>query len=140
MGGYIESILSEEQMAAYFDGMLSTHESNMVEDLIASVPELQELQDDIDMVDDSYLYTIDEDVPIECMADDFELPEISMTPHFSERSQVEDFRATEEMIDEYDNEDQLDDKDDSYEEFQNEDSEAHQQDDFQNNDYDTTFL
>lgn len=74
MGNYFEPVLSEEQLAAYLDGMLTTEESNMVENLIASSPDMVEIMDDLDAVDSSYIYEVDEEVPIECMADDFSLP------------------------------------------------------------------
>ena len=76
MGYYFEPVLSEEQMAAYLDGMLSTEESNMVEELIDSNPEMVEIQDTIDSVDTTYLYVTNEEIPIECLADDFSLPDI----------------------------------------------------------------
>lgn len=76
MGNYFEPVLSEEQLAAYLDGMLSTEESNMVEELIDSNPEMLEIQDVIDSVDTTYLYEINDEIPIECLADDFSLPDI----------------------------------------------------------------
>lgn len=76
MGNYIEPVLTEEQMAAYLDGMLSTDENNMVESLILSYPELQEIQDAMDSVDSTYIYDMDQEIPIECLADDFILPDI----------------------------------------------------------------
>ena len=77
MGYYFEPVLSEEQMAAYLDGMLSTEESNMVEELIDSNPEMVEIQDVIDSVDTTYLYTTNDEIPIECLVDDFSLPNIN---------------------------------------------------------------
>jgi len=76
MGNYFEPVLSEEQMAAYLDGMLSTEESNMVEELIDSNPEMVEIQDAIDSVDNTFLYVTNDEIPIECLADDFSLPDI----------------------------------------------------------------
>ena len=77
MGNYFEPVLSEEQLAAYLDGMLSAEENNMVEELISSCPEMAEIQDAIDSVDATYLYESDDEIPIECMADDFSLPDIN---------------------------------------------------------------
>lgn len=76
MVNYFEPVLSEEQMAAYLDGMLSTEESNMVEELIDSNPEMVEIQDAIDSVDNTFLYVTNDEIPIECLADDFSLPDI----------------------------------------------------------------
>lgn len=76
MENYFEPILSEEQLAAYMDGMLSTEESNMVEAIVDSNPEMVEIQETIDSVDNAYIYAIDEEVPIELIADDFTLPDI----------------------------------------------------------------
>ncbi|MGN0213325.1 MAG: hypothetical protein ACI4AH_00775 [Muribaculaceae bacterium] len=78
MGNYFEPVLTEEQMAAYLDGMLTDEESSMVEELISSVPELSEIEDVIASVDASYIIEVDNEVPIECMADDFVLPEIGV--------------------------------------------------------------
>jgi len=76
MGNYFNYVLSEEQMAAYLDGMLSAEESNMIEELIDSNSEMVEIQDAIDAVDLTYLYETNYEIPIECMADDFSLPDI----------------------------------------------------------------
>ena len=76
MGNYFEPVLSEEQLSAYLDGMLSAEENNVVEELISSSPEMAEIQDSIDSVDSTYLYENDYEIPIECMADDFSLPDI----------------------------------------------------------------
>lgn len=81
MGNYYEQVLSEEQMAAYLDGMLTPEESNMVEELINSSPELVEIQDMIDSVDNTYFYETDEEIPIECLADDFSLPDVGYEYH-----------------------------------------------------------
>lgn len=77
MGRYDIFSLTEEQMAAYLDGMLSDEQSNMVEELIASDEDLQQIQDALDAVDSTFI-GLDpaEDVPLECLADDFVLPEI----------------------------------------------------------------
>ena len=79
MERYFDPILSEEQLAAYLDGMMSVEESAMVEDIIAADPELQELQETIDCVDTAYIAGQGEDIPIECMADDFCLPELDFS-------------------------------------------------------------
>lgn len=76
MENYIKPALSEEQMAAYLDGMLSTEESEMVEELIYANPEMEEIQDSIDSIDSTFIYEADNEVPIECLADDFVLPHI----------------------------------------------------------------
>lgn len=76
MGNYFEPVLSEEQMAAYLDGMLSSEESNMVEELIESNPVMVEIQDAFDSIDNTYLYVTNDEIPIECLADDFSLPDI----------------------------------------------------------------
>lgn len=86
MGYYIEPVLSEEQMAAYLDGMLSTEESNMVEEMMESSPEMTEIQDAIDSVDSTYIYEVEEEVPIECLADDFSLPDVGYDYYQSEES------------------------------------------------------
>lgn len=79
MGRYDIFSLTEEQMAAYLDGMLNAEQSNMVEELIASDEDLQQIQDALDAVDSTFI-GLDpaEDVPLECLADDFVLPEIPM--------------------------------------------------------------
>ena len=78
MGNYIETILSEEQMAAWLDDMLTDEESSMVEELLSHSTELQEIQDVIDAVDITAVYDADEEVPVECLADDFTLPAIDL--------------------------------------------------------------
>lgn len=78
MANYFEPVLSEEQMAAYLDGMLSIEESNMVEELISSSPEMEEIHDTIDTIDSTYINEPQNEVPIECMADDFILPEVGV--------------------------------------------------------------
>lgn len=76
MESYFEPVLSEEQLAAYLDGMLSDEESNMVEEQISSTPEMEEILEAVDAVDNAYIYESDNEVPIECQADDFSLPVI----------------------------------------------------------------
>ena len=78
MENYIEPILSEEQMAAYLDGMLSVEERNMVEQRIESSPELTEIQEIIDVVDIASVYESENEIPIECITDDFVLPEMDL--------------------------------------------------------------
>ena len=63
-------------MAAYLDGMLSTEENYMVEAAISSSPELTELQEVVDSVDSAYVEELDCEIPIECAADDFVLPDV----------------------------------------------------------------
>lgn len=90
MGNYIEHILSEEQMAAYLDGMLSTEESYMMEATISSSPELTELQEIVDSVDTAYIEDLNCEIPIECMADDFTLPDIDYVTDYEEDSTMDD--------------------------------------------------
>lgn len=90
MGNYFEPVLSEEQMAAYLDGMLSAEDCNMVEELIDSDPEMVEIQDAIDSVDTTYLYESDDEIPIECMADDFSLPDMGYVNSRNTDSYYED--------------------------------------------------
>ena len=126
MGNYFEPVLSEEQMAAYLDGMLSTEESNMVEELIDSNPEMVEIQEAIDSVDTTYLYVTNDEIPIECLADDFSLPDIV---------QVEDHHTVS-----YDSDDYYD--SDSYnEEYENQDNtyDTDYEDDSSDADYDDSF-
>lgn len=107
MENYYETVLSAEQMAAYLDGTLSTNENIMVEEVINMTPELAEIQDVIDTVDYTYLYETDEEIPIDCWADDFSLPDI-VTDDISD---TEDYKADEYSEIEYDaeNNDDLDD-------------------------------
>ena len=81
MVNYFEPILSEEQLAAYLDGMLSSEESTMVEKIIASDPEMEEIQEAIDSIDSTYIIETGEDIPIECLADDFILPDMDEYNH-----------------------------------------------------------
>lgn len=77
MKSYFEPALSAEQLAAYLDGMASTEESNMLESMIADDPVLQEITDSIDAVDSSYItYDDSQEIPLECLSDDFELPSL----------------------------------------------------------------
>lgn len=107
MGNYFEIVLSEEQMAAYLDGMLSTEESNMVEDLIDSNPEMVEIQDAIDSVDNTFLYVSNDEIPIECMADDFALPDIGHGEdyHAIISDDTENYNDTDSFNEEYNNQD-----------------------------------
>lgn len=91
MEKYCEPVLSEEQMAAYLDGMLSPEESYMVEELINSNPEMVEIQDVIDSVDSTYIYETDQEIPIECMADDFSLPDIRYDYSHSEDNNTDEY-------------------------------------------------
>lgn len=78
----IDTTLTEEQMAAYLDGMLSPEEATMVEDAIAGDERLQNIQEAIDDVDETYLVdNYDVEIPEECFADDFELPAIPGAQH-----------------------------------------------------------
>lgn len=90
MATYFEPVLSEEQMAAYLDGMLSPEESNMVEEIIASTPEMEEILETIDSVDSAYIYEADEEIPIECFADDFSLPDMDYYDQHKDPDQQED--------------------------------------------------
>lgn len=100
-----EPVLSEEQMAAYLDGMLSTEESNMVEEIISSNPDMEEIQDTIDSIDSLYIYEYDYEIPIECMADEFSLPEV-------------DNYYTQDEYDEMEQQDQTEFQEDNFDEFQ----------------------
>ncbi len=136
MGNYFEPVLSEEQLAAYLDGMLSAEENNVVEELISSSPEMAEIQDSIDSVDSTYLYENDYEIPIECMADDFTLPDVSYEEHHA--------------IDSYDTDEYVDDdsynEDDDYQdtsdgiEYQNEDTGSEHEDSFLQDEYDDISL
>ncbi len=82
MEKYFNYPLSEEQMAAYLDGMLDSEQSSMVEDMIASDFDMQQIEEALDAVDSSYiLHDQNEEVPLELLADDFTLPEITMVDH-----------------------------------------------------------
>lgn len=89
MVNYFEPVLSEEQMAAYLDGMLSTEQNKMVEEMVCEHPELTEIQDAIDSIDATYIYEDDNEIPIECLSDDFFLQTID-----SGVNQIEDKSAT----------------------------------------------
>lgn len=127
MGNYFEPVLSEEQMAAYLDGMLSNEESNMVEDQIESSPEMVEIQNAIDSVDSTYLYEINEEIPIECMADDFSLPDIGY-----EYQHVDDSYHEEEFLEA--------DYEDDHNDYQEESMEMGNDDSFIDNDFDDISL
>lgn len=96
MGNYFEPVLSEEQMAAYLDGMLSTEENNIVEDIIGTSPEMMEIQDAVDSVDSTYIDEINEEIPIECMADDFSLPDVGYDYHTVAPSNTDAYIGNEE--------------------------------------------
>lgn len=96
MGNYFEPVLSEEQMAAYLDGMLSTEENSMVEDIIETSPEMMEIQDAMDSIDSTYIYEVNEEIPIECMADHFLLPDVGYDYHTEDSSNTEDYIGNEE--------------------------------------------
>ena len=100
MANYFEPVLTEEQMAAYLDGMLSSEESNMVEKIIASDPEMEEIQDVIDSVDTIYIYETDAEIPIECLADDFSLPDMEEYSHSDDVCHADD--STEDLSDDTD--------------------------------------
>ncbi len=91
MATYFEPVLSEEQLAAYLDGMLSPEENNMIEDIIASDPEMEEIQETIDSVDSSYIYEADEEIPIECFADDFSMPNTDNYDQYEEHDHHESY-------------------------------------------------
>lgn len=76
MGVYIEPVLNEEQMAAYFDGMLTDEDSLAIELLTTNSPTLAEILNAIDAVDTAYIENAGGEVPLECMADDFVLPDV----------------------------------------------------------------
>lgn len=100
MENYFEPVLSAEQMAAYLDGMLSTEESNMVEGVIELSPDMMEIQEMVDTIDSTLIYEIDNEIPIECLADDFSLPEMNYDSQLSN-----DLYNTEEFL----NDEELDD-------------------------------
>lgn len=112
MGNLCNPVLSEEQMAAYLDGMLSTEDNNMVEELIDASPEMDEIRDVIDSVDYNYIYECDNEVPIECMADDFTLPAVDADFSSSDDMFSEELYSSEmsydELSDEQNNEDYMD--------------------------------
>lgn len=131
MGNYFEPVLSEEQMAAYLDGMLSTEESNMVEELIDSNPEMVEIQEAMDSVDTTYLYVTNDEIPIECLADDFSLPYID---------QGEDNHAVSYDSDEYYDSDsyneEYDNQDNAYEtDYEDDSSDSNHDDSFSEDGY-----
>lgn len=77
MRNVFEPLFSEEQLAAYIDGMLSSEENSAMENMMSDDLEMQEIQDAIDAVDSTYILTEDKTViPAELMSDDFILPEM----------------------------------------------------------------
>lgn len=76
MGMYIEPVLNEEQMAAYLDGMLTDAETQTVELLINDNQVLTDILNAIDAIDAAYIENAGGEAPLECMADDFVLPEV----------------------------------------------------------------
>ena len=75
MSNFFRHLLSEEQMAAYLDGMLTTEESSYVEEQIMDEPALLEIQDSLDDVDAELIaYDETQELPLECISDDFQLP------------------------------------------------------------------
>ena len=132
MGKYFEPVLSEEQMAAYLDGMLSTEESNMVEELIDSNPEMVEIQDALDSVDNTFLYVSNDEIPIECLADDFSLPDISHGEdyHAINSYDMENYDNTDSFNEEYNNQDNAYDT-----EYQEESSNMENDDSFLEDEY-----
>ena len=98
MGNYFEPVLSEEQLAAYLDGILSTEENNMIEEIISSDPEMTEIQDAIDAVDSIYTEVSDCVIPLECMADDFSLPYVDYEDIQAEMESDEDYYGSEDSL------------------------------------------
>lgn len=97
MNPHFQHTLSEEQLAAYLDGMLSAEESSYVESAIDSEPELQEIQEALDEVDSSYIaYDAMEEIPVECLSDDFVLPAIDTA--YGEDNFTDDVQPTDETI------------------------------------------
>lgn len=71
--------LTEEQLAAYLDGMLTDEENVVVENVIDNDEQMQGVMNDIDHTDSAYLnYDQNEDIPLEIMSDDFTLPEVGV--------------------------------------------------------------
>lgn len=132
MENYFEPVLSEEQMAAYLDGMLSTEENNMVEELIDSNPDMEEIQDALDSVDATFLYETNEEIPIECLADDFALPGIIYEDeHVDESFDSGEYADSDSYNDDYGYQD-----DSNEEEYQEENTETVFDDTFSENGYD----
>ena len=130
MGNYFEPVLSEEQMAAYLDGMLSTEENNMVEEIIESSPEMMEIQDAMDSVDSAYIYETNEEIPIECMADDFSLPDVGFN------YQIDDSSDSDNYIDDEEYDVNSEYQDESFEaDYQDESLENGHEDSFINNEF-----
>lgn len=72
----LQTLLTAEQLAAYLDGTLTDDENQIIENLISQDPQLQEITQVIDDVDELYTYAVEEEIPLECFANDFTLPEI----------------------------------------------------------------
>ena len=127
MGNYFEPVLSEEQMSAYLDGMLSTEESNMVEELIDSNPEMVEIQDALDSVDNTFLNVTNDEIPIECLADDFSLPDIGHGDDYHSiiSYDTDNYDDTDSFNEDYDNQDNAYDS-----EYQDESSNTENDDSF----------
>lgn len=98
-------ILTEEQMAAYFDGRLSAEEAMMVELTISNDHDLQEIQDSIDDVDNVYVTensTIE--VPLECLSEDFQLPNVDDICNTDSEKDINLFDDDDADIDQYESE------------------------------------
>ena len=125
MVNYFEPVLSEEQMAAYLDGMLSADESNMIEELIDSNIQMTEIQDVIDSVDTTYLYETNNEIPIECLVDDFSLPDIDYGESHTADITTDEFAVTDSDNEDYGYQENSDDM-----EFQEDYSETVYEDSF----------
>lgn len=75
MENNFEPAISEEQMAAYLDGMLSTEECCVVEEIIYSDSDMKDIMDCLDAVDSMYIYEYDLEIPVEYLTDNFFLSE-----------------------------------------------------------------
>lgn len=83
--------LTEEQFAAYLDGMLTPQEAQEVESAIAADDDLLGIQQAIDDVDDLLLTdNYDITAPDECLSDDFVLPDIMAAHPASELNLFDD--------------------------------------------------
>lgn len=77
MENYFKPTLSEEQLAAYLDGMLTSEENSILEEQMTDDPAMLEIQDSIDAVDAALIsYDEMQEIPLECQSDNFELPVI----------------------------------------------------------------
>lgn len=119
MGKLYNPVLSEEQLAAYLDGMLSAEENEMVENITISDPIMEEIFDVVDDVDTDLIIESDIEIPIECLADDFILP--GLDSDYQELSN-EDFND-DQLNDEYQEESSAND-------FNSDDSSFLSQDDY----------